>query len=615
MKLSSLKLTSKCLTYVLLLCFSINAEANKNQVFDEASFNQQSKTDKLNTLKLYAQEHYLNHPSNVIALYNQYPQKASSDENYLDYYNAITLAYLHYGNIKEATKTLKSIELKVGEYPEIYTQYLLNSAELNTYKNNYQDALQELKKALLIAQTIPNPELKIAILNQIAKIHIHKYELGTAISSLFPIFNNITIDKLYTDYSEQEIVSLLVIAEALLNMKQYEIANSVYDTCLEIASPKKHAFQFASAKLGLALSHNYLGNQKRADELLKTLLEETKSVGSYLFKINIYQKISKIYTFRDEYITAERWIDKAISLLNVLKDESSLNSSILDKALLYKKQNKLNEAQSLLSQVEINQNTPLSLKLKYDSLVSSLNGQVNNKQPVYISPNNQHTLQLQINDIYSDILKRKILKQTRATLELKRQQLFLAGSFAFLLLFTLIQIRVSKKRKKQIKEIQANLAQIHIHQEHTDSNRNIDRLTGIFNKTFMTQQLKLEIQAIKTDKSTASLIYLEIERFAGVDAQFGHLCAEVILRETAQNLLNLCRDDDILSLWGPHSYLLLMPNTKEEVAERLSKKLAKAIRLKTVEHKDTEHEIQLSYKVQQIKAYDTLSSILKHFGN
>ncbi len=615
MKLSSLKLTSKYLSYALLFCFSISVEANKNQEFDEASFNQLSKSDKLKILKGYAEDHYLNHPSNVIALYNQYPQKTSSDENYLSYYNAVTLAYLHYGNIKEATKTLKSIELKVGEYPEIYTQYLLNSAELNTYKNNYSDALKELKKALLIAQTIPNPELKIAILNQIATIHIDKYELGTAISSLFPIFNNITIDKLYTDYSEQEIVSLLVIAKALLDMKQYEVANSVYSTCLEITSPKKHAFQFASAKLGLALSHNYLGHQKRADELLKTLLEETKSVGSYLFKINLYQNISKVYAFREEYITAERWTDKAISLLNVLKDENSLNSSLLDKALLYARQNKLNEAQSLLDEIEINQNTPLALKLKRDSLVNSLNGQIKDTLPAYVSSNNQHTLQLQINDIYSDILKRRVLQETKAVMELKRQQLFLAGSFAFLLLFTLIQIRISKKRKKQIKEMQSNLAQMHIHQEHTDSNRNVDRLTGIFNKTFMTQQLKLEAQAIKLDKSTASLVFLEIERFARLDAQFGHLCAEVVLRETAQNLLNLCRDDDILSLWGPHSYILLMPNTKEEIAERLSKKLVKAITLKTVEHKSTEHEIQLRYQVQQLTAYDNLNDILKKFVN
>lgn len=99
-----------------------------------------------------------------------------------------------------------------------------------------------------------------------------------------------------------------------------------------------------------------------------------------------------------------------------------------------------------------------------------------------------------------------------------------------------------------------------------------DHLTGIFNRSRMSELLHDEWNRVSRYGEPFSLIMFDIDHFKQVNDTLGHHAGDRVLVELTQRVKLVLRESDVFARWGGEEFLLLLPETDlegaEEVAER-----------------------------------------------
>jgi len=105
-----------------------------------------------------------------------------------------------------------------------------------------------------------------------------------------------------------------------------------------------------------------------------------------------------------------------------------------------------------------------------------------------------------------------------------------------------------------------------------------DPLTGAYNRHFLGEIIEKERARVQRYGSKISLIMADFVDFHKVNVEFGHLEGDRVLREAASVLLDAVREVDVLIRYGGDEFLLVMPETGEEEAQRASERIRECIR-------------------------------------
>lgn len=99
-----------------------------------------------------------------------------------------------------------------------------------------------------------------------------------------------------------------------------------------------------------------------------------------------------------------------------------------------------------------------------------------------------------------------------------------------------------------------------------------DHLTGILNRSRMSELLQEEWNRVIRYRDPFSLIMFDIDHFKHVNDRLGHQAGDLVLVELTERVKLELRDSDSFARWGGEEFLLLLPQTDmqgaEEVAER-----------------------------------------------
>lgn len=100
-----------------------------------------------------------------------------------------------------------------------------------------------------------------------------------------------------------------------------------------------------------------------------------------------------------------------------------------------------------------------------------------------------------------------------------------------------------------------------------------DRLTDLFNRGKMEDQLRQEINRASRYGNEFSLILFDVDHFKNVNDRFGHNAGDDVLVEVARLLKENVRSADVVGRWGGEEFLVVLPETDlaraGEVAETL----------------------------------------------
>ncbi|XZG68928.1 GGDEF domain-containing protein [Chitinibacteraceae bacterium HSL-7] len=105
-----------------------------------------------------------------------------------------------------------------------------------------------------------------------------------------------------------------------------------------------------------------------------------------------------------------------------------------------------------------------------------------------------------------------------------------------------------------------------------------DVLTGLSNRSRLTEQLEACIHRHRRSNAPMSLIALDLDHFKQINDQHGHDGGDAVLIALAQLLQKRLRATDTAFRLGGEEFLLLLPDTRQEAASELAHQLRATMR-------------------------------------
>lgn len=105
----------------------------------------------------------------------------------------------------------------------------------------------------------------------------------------------------------------------------------------------------------------------------------------------------------------------------------------------------------------------------------------------------------------------------------------------------------------------------------------VDELTGTFNRTYMNTKLHEMIAWYNRTEDPGSIAILDIDHFKKVNDQYGHATGDQVLKTFADIMRQETRESDIVCRYGGEEFVVLLPNTRPEDAEKVIERVRKHV--------------------------------------
>jgi len=103
----------------------------------------------------------------------------------------------------------------------------------------------------------------------------------------------------------------------------------------------------------------------------------------------------------------------------------------------------------------------------------------------------------------------------------------------------------------------------------------VDRLTQLYNRTFLQKRMKEEIEFCNRQLLPMSILMIDIDHFKEINDSYGHQEGDMVLKKIAQVISNCVRLTDLCARYGGEEFVVVLPgiaenpNDKFSIAERL----------------------------------------------
>jgi len=87
-----------------------------------------------------------------------------------------------------------------------------------------------------------------------------------------------------------------------------------------------------------------------------------------------------------------------------------------------------------------------------------------------------------------------------------------------------------------------------------------DDLTGLPNRLLFKERLSQEIASARRDGGALALLYVDLDRFKGVNDSLGHTAGDDLLGQTARRMRGCIRESDTLARLGGDEFAIVLPN-------------------------------------------------------
>ncbi len=104
-----------------------------------------------------------------------------------------------------------------------------------------------------------------------------------------------------------------------------------------------------------------------------------------------------------------------------------------------------------------------------------------------------------------------------------------------------------------------------------------DPLTGVYNRRYFETRCDAEIAHAQRHRLPLACMFLDIDKFKGINDTLGHLAGDEVLRSVARLIQSQLRSNDVVARYGGEEFVVLLPQTARpacEVAERIRASIA-----------------------------------------
>jgi two-component system, cell cycle response regulator len=107
-----------------------------------------------------------------------------------------------------------------------------------------------------------------------------------------------------------------------------------------------------------------------------------------------------------------------------------------------------------------------------------------------------------------------------------------------------------------------------------------DGLTGLYNRRYMEGQLKSHVDSAANRARVLTVLALDVDFFKSVNDSYGHDAGDTVLQELASRFKKNVRSLDIVCRSGGEEFIVILPDTGGELAEKIAERLRRAVALK-----------------------------------
>jgi diguanylate cyclase (GGDEF)-like protein/PAS domain S-box-containing protein len=90
-----------------------------------------------------------------------------------------------------------------------------------------------------------------------------------------------------------------------------------------------------------------------------------------------------------------------------------------------------------------------------------------------------------------------------------------------------------------------------------------DMLTGLPNRTLLAEKIRMTIEECETEKKTAALLLVDLDRFKVINDTRGHQAGDILLRQVAERLISSLRPNDVAARIGGDEFAIILKNVAD----------------------------------------------------
>lgn len=111
-----------------------------------------------------------------------------------------------------------------------------------------------------------------------------------------------------------------------------------------------------------------------------------------------------------------------------------------------------------------------------------------------------------------------------------------------------------------------------------------EALTGLFNRRYLDETFPREISRAERSGEPLSLLLFDIDHFKNFNDVYGHDAGDFVLKQISEAIQSSIRESDIACRYGGEEFLIMLPGTSIEIAERRAESLRKDVSAMALEH-------------------------------
>ena len=105
----------------------------------------------------------------------------------------------------------------------------------------------------------------------------------------------------------------------------------------------------------------------------------------------------------------------------------------------------------------------------------------------------------------------------------------------------------------------------------------VDALTGCATRAEGTRRLEAELSRAQRSGTSVAVLMLDLDHFKSINDTFGHKTGDAALTAVADTMLTSLRASDVRSRWGGEEFLLVLPDSNVDRAQRAAENLRRRI--------------------------------------
>lgn len=139
------------------------------------------------------------------------------------------------------------------------------------------------------------------------------------------------------------------------------------------------------------------------------------------------------------------------------------------------------------------------------------------------------------------------------------------------------------ERKRAEAEIKTLVQQLEAAKKQAEETAMTDSLTGLPNRRYLDEVLKLEFLRLQRAKEPLSLIMIDIDYFKLFNDHYGHVAGDNCLKDVARAIKGeLKRSSDVVARYGGEEFVVILPNTNGPGALAIAENIRRAVEKRSI---------------------------------